>query len=51
MCKHIRGGTEMGEHWHDDGMLMKKKNTFYDFIDVAEYLTKKRLDQPRPPDH
>jgi oligopeptidase B len=37
---HIRGGNEMGESWHDDGMLMKKKNTFFDFIDVAEALQK-----------
>ncbi len=35
---HIRGGNDMGEHWHDDGMLMQKKNTFNDFIDSAEYL-------------
>jgi oligopeptidase B len=39
---HIRGGNELGESWHDDGMLMKKKNTFFDFIDVAESLQKDR---------
>jgi oligopeptidase B len=35
---HIRGGNEMGEAWHDDGMLMKKMNTFTDFIDSAAWL-------------
>ena len=30
----------MGEAWHDDGMLMKKMNTFTDFIDAAEFLIK-----------
>jgi len=35
---HIRGGNEMGEKWREDGMLMKKKNTFWDFIDCAGYL-------------
>ena len=39
---HIRGGDEMGERWHEDGMLMKKKNTFYDFVDCAEYLVKEK---------
>jgi oligopeptidase B len=39
---HIRGGDEMGEQWREDGMLMKKKNTFYDFIDSAEYLIKEK---------
>ena len=39
---HIRGGDEMGETWHDDGMLMKKKNTFYDFIDSADYLIREK---------
>jgi oligopeptidase B len=33
----------MGEKWHEDGMLMKKKNTFYDFIDSAEWLIKEKL--------
>jgi oligopeptidase B len=35
---HIRGGNEMGEQWREDGMLMKKKNTFNDFVDCAQYL-------------
>ena len=37
---HIRGGQEMGRQWYDDGKMMKKKNTFFDYIDVAEYLEK-----------
>lgn len=39
---HIRGGDELGEAWHEDGMLMKKRNTFTDFIDCAEYLVAQR---------
>jgi len=35
---HIRGGEEMGRHWYEDGKLLKKKNTFTDFIDCAEHL-------------
>lgn len=32
---HIRGGQEMGRGWYEDGKLLKKKNTFTDFIDCA----------------
>ncbi len=39
---HIRGGDELGERWHEDGMLMTKKNTFFDFIDCAEFLVKEK---------
>ncbi|MFL5499103.1 MAG: S9 family peptidase [Gemmatimonadaceae bacterium] len=35
---HIRGGQEMGRAWYDEGKMMKKKNTFNDFVDVAQYL-------------
>jgi oligopeptidase B len=35
---HIRGGQEMGRQWYEDGKLMKKKNTFTDFIDCAQFL-------------
>ncbi|HEX9011267.1 MAG TPA: S9 family peptidase [Holophagaceae bacterium] len=43
---HIRGGDELGEAWHDDGMLMKKMNTFTDFIDSAEFLVKQKWTRP-----
>ncbi len=39
---HIRGGDDMGQQWYDDGKLMNKKNTFYDFIDCAEYLIEQK---------
>ncbi len=35
---HVRGGSEMGYHWYQDGKLLKKKNTFTDFVDAAQYL-------------
>jgi oligopeptidase B len=35
---HVRGGEEMGRHWYEDGKLLKKKNTFTDFVDAAEWL-------------
>jgi oligopeptidase B len=35
---HVRGGSELGRWWYEDGKLLKKKNTFYDFIDCAEHL-------------
>ena len=35
---HIRGGEDLGRQWYEDGKLLKKKNTFYDFIDVGDYL-------------
>jgi oligopeptidase B len=37
---HVRGGQEMGRAWYEDGKLLKKKNTFTDFIDVTEFLVK-----------
>ena len=43
---HIRGGQEMGRAWYDDGHLMKKKNTFTDFIDVTRYLVKEKYAAP-----
>ena len=43
---HIRGGDEMGEAWHDEGMLLKKKNTFNDFIDCAQYLIAEKWTAP-----
>jgi oligopeptidase B len=43
---HIRGGQELGREWYDDGKLLKKKNTFTDFIDCGEYLVKEGYTSP-----
>ena len=35
---HVRGGGDLGKPWHDDGRMMRKRNTFTDFIACAELL-------------
>ncbi len=40
---HIRGGQEMGRQWYEDGKMMKKKNTFTDFIECGEFLVKEKF--------
>jgi oligopeptidase B len=39
---HIRGGSEMGRHWYDQGKMLNKRNTFTDFIASAEHLIAER---------
>ncbi len=43
---HVRGGNEMGEAWHDAGMLRQKKNSFFDLIDCAETLVREGWTAP-----
>ena len=43
---HIRGGSEMGRGWYEDGRQLHKKNTFNDFIDVADDLVRRGYTQP-----
>lgn len=38
---HVRGGEYLGRPWYEDGKLLKKKNTFTDFIDCSRYLIEK----------
>ncbi len=39
---HVRGGQIYGRQSYDDGKMLNKKNTFYDFIDAAKYLVEKK---------
>ncbi|CAM3312304.1 Oligopeptidase B [Flavobacterium longum] len=44
---HIRGGEDLGRQWYEDGKLLKKKNTFTDFIDCSKYLIAERYTSPK----
>lgn len=44
---HVRGGEDMGRQWYEDGKLLKKKNTFTDFIDCAEFLISEKFTSPK----
>jgi oligopeptidase B len=43
---HIRGGGELGRTWYEDGKLLRKKNTFTDFVRCAEYLLEQKYGSP-----
>ena len=43
---HIRGGQELERQWYENGRLLKKKNTFTDFIACAEYLIREKFTNP-----
>ncbi len=43
---HIRGGQINGRAWYDDGRMLKKKNTFTDFISCAQYLLDQKYAEP-----
>ena len=40
---HVRGGADLGKPWHDEGKLLKKKNTFTDFVAVRRVASPRRL--------
>lgn len=40
---HIRGGGEKGRAWYEDGKFQKKKNSFHDFISVADYFIQNKI--------
>jgi len=44
---HIRGGEDMGRQWYEDGKLLKKKNTFTDFIDCSKFLIDQKYTNPK----
>jgi oligopeptidase B len=44
---HIRGGEDMGRQWYEDGKLLRKKNTFTDFIDCSNFLIAQKYTSPQ----
>jgi len=43
---HVRGGEDLGRPWYDDGRLLKKRNSFTDYIACAEHLLRERYAAP-----
>ena len=43
---HIRGGEDLGRQWYEDGKLLKKKNTFTDFIDCSKFVIQQKYTSP-----
>ncbi len=43
---HIRGGEDLGRQWYEDGKLLKKKNTFTDYIDCSQFLIQEKYTSP-----
>jgi oligopeptidase B len=43
---HVRGGEDLGRQWYEDGKLLKKRNTFTDFIDCSKYLIAEKWTSP-----
>lgn len=44
---HIRGGEYLGREWYEDGKMLHKKNTFYDFLDAGRFLTEQNYTSPK----
>ena len=44
---HIRGGEYMGRQWYENGKLLKKKNSFSDFIDSSKFLIENNYTSPK----
>ena len=43
---HIRGGEDLGRYWYEDGKMLKKKNTFTDFVSCGDFLVKQNYTSP-----
>ena len=43
---HIRGGEDLGRQWYEDGKLLKKKNTFTDFVDCSKFVIEQKYTSP-----
>lgn len=44
---HVRGSEYLGRQWYEDGKLLKKRNTFTDFVDVSKFLISEKYTSPK----